>query len=46
MLHLTTDYKITNKDLKDLTPLQYFALLIISEKIFEWKKESKPMVVL
>ena len=43
---MNTNYKITNKELKDLTPLQYYALIIISETIFEWKKDSKPLVVI
>ena len=46
LLHLYTGYKITNKDLKDLTPLQYKVIMEITNEIMKFKKKNKPMVVI
>ena len=46
ILHLYTNYTITNKDIKDMTPLQYQTIKIIAQEINKWKGNNKPMVVI
>jgi len=46
ILHLHTDYKITEKSIEDMTLLQYNAILVISQKIQQFKAKNKPMVVI
>jgi hypothetical protein len=46
MLHIYTDYKITDKPLSDLTVLQYQAILLIMEAVAKFKLKNKPMVVI
>ena len=46
LIHLYTEYKFTGKDFKDLTALQYQAILVITEEIMKYKHDNKPMVVI
>jgi len=46
VLHLYTDYKITDKSIGDMTPLQYNAILIITEEIMKFKHKNKAMAVI
>ncbi len=46
ILHLYTDYKITDKPIGDMTLLQYNAILRISEELMRFKINNKPMVVI
>lgn len=46
ILHLYTDYKITDKPLIDLTLIQYNAVMIISDEIRKYKSKNKPLVVI
>ena len=46
LLHLFTEYKITDKPISDMTPLQYQAILIIAEQIMKYKHRNKPLVVI
>ena len=46
LLHIYTDYKITDKTVADMTLLQYSAILQITSEIRKWKLENKPVVVI
>ena len=46
VLHMYTDYKITDKSIADMTAIQYNAILIIADEIQKWKSKKKPMVVI
>ena len=46
LLHLYTDYKITDKPIEDMTALQYNAVLIILDEIMKYKQDNKPLVVI
>ena len=41
MLHLYTGYKITDKPISDMTPLQYRAILEITSIINDYKMKNK-----
>lgn len=45
ILHLYTDYKITEKPIMDMTSLQYHAILTIANEINKFKMKNKPVVV-
>lgn len=46
LLHLYTNYKITDKPVEDMTLLQYNAILTITDEIIKFKTNNKPMVVI
>lgn len=46
LLHLYTDYKITDKPLSEMTLLQYSAVFKIADEIMRWKHKNKGMVVI
>ena len=46
VLHLYTDYKITYKPIKEMTAVQYCAILAITEQIMKFKTKNKPFVVI
>lgn len=46
LLHLHTNYTITDKPIQDMTPLQYQAIVIIASLINRFKTKNKPMVVI
>jgi hypothetical protein len=46
VLHMYTDYKITEKSVSDMTMLQYNAILIIANNIQKFKGKKKPVVVI
>lgn len=46
LLHLYTNYKITDKPVEDMTLLQYNAILKITDEIIKFKMNNKPMVVI
>jgi hypothetical protein len=46
LLHLYTNYRITEKPIKDMTLLQYNATLKIAEEIMKYKQDNKPIAVI
>ncbi len=46
LMHLYTNYKITDTPLADLTIIQYKAIMYITEQISEWKNKNKPQVII
>ena len=46
ILHLYTNYKITDRPVCDMTVLQYQAILRITEEIMKYKQNNTPMVVI
>ena len=46
LLHLFTDYRITEKSISDMTILQYRSILKITDEIEKYKTKNKPMVVI
>jgi len=45
-LHLYTNYTITDKSIKDMTPLQYQTIVTVTSLINKFKTKHKPMVVI
>lgn len=46
LLHLLTNYTITDKPIKDMTLLQYHAIVVITNKLMKYKYDNSPMVVI
>jgi len=46
VLHMYTDYRITEKSIADMTMLQYNAILIIADNIQKFKGKKKPIVII
>ena len=45
LLHIYTNYKITNKDISDMTVIQYQAIIKITDEIIKFKQKNKAQAV-
>lgn len=46
LLHIFTNYKITDKPVSNMTMLQYCAIMQITEQVMKFKMKNKPLMVI